>query len=293
MPAPLMTIGQLIDRSWDYYHERFSAFMSISIWSIITAILAIITAILLPTVEKMQTGELLSASEIFATILKLFNGLFVTPILGLWVFIALAIYTRTILARRRKPIKESLIKAWKNFFSVLWVSILIFLILIGGIFIGLGPSIPFLLLTIWTGSRILLSISYFLMIVGTIVAFVINVKWTVQFTLAPIAVITDGIKGIEALKKSRNIVKGRFWKILFRLVVPKVLAIGIGLIILYILFLISAAALGFLPNISISLAVVLVVITKAILPTLVTIIIQPFPIIADVLLYDSLRGQRS
>ena len=52
MPKPLLSVGELIDQSWDVFRSRMSELLSISGWLLVTAILFAIALAFLVSIFK-------------------------------------------------------------------------------------------------------------------------------------------------------------------------------------------------------------------------------------------------
>lgn len=109
-----------------------------------------------------------------------------TFVLGLWANIVLArlIYQ----ASRQLPTDRKMIsrEAWRDTVSYLWVSVLAGLIIMGGMLLFLVPGFIF---AVW-------------------------------YSLATLVFVLEGVKGYAALKRSQALVRGRFWPVVWRWVVP-------------------------------------------------------------------------
>lgn len=118
-------------------------------------------------------------------------------VLGLWVNIVLA---RLIFhALQQTPVdRKSLTReAWRDTISYLWISILVGLIVMAGTFLFVVPGLIF---AVW-------------------------------YSFALLIFVLEGAKGYEALKKSKILVSGRFWPVVWRWFVPHFIY-GLILIIL-------------------------------------------------------------
>jgi len=101
--------------------------------------------------------------------------------------------------------KEILRKGWRRIFSYLWVTILFIVILMGGYFLLIIPGI---MLSIW-------------------------------FSFAMYALATEDARGLDALLRSKQLVKGLWWQVVWRHVFFG-LVIGVPILVMF-------AALVFLP----------------------------------------------
>ncbi len=109
-----------------------------------------------------------------------------TFVLGLWANIVLArlIYQ----ALRQSPADRKAIsrEAWRDTVSYLWVSVLVGLITLAGMFLLVVPGFIF---AVW-------------------------------YSLATLVFVLEGVKGYAALKRGKTLVRGRFWAVVWRWIVP-------------------------------------------------------------------------
>lgn len=107
-------------------------------------------------------------------------------IIGLWVNIVLA---RLIFnALRQTSVDKKILtrEAWRDTVSYLWISILVGLIALVGLILLVIPGLIF---AVW-------------------------------YSFALLIFVLEGTKGYEALKKSKALVSGRFWLVVWRWIVP-------------------------------------------------------------------------
>ncbi|MBU3964115.1 hypothetical protein KJ591_01675 [Patescibacteria group bacterium] len=139
-------------------------------------------------------------------------------------------------------IKESYQKGWKIFFSYIWVYLLFILIISGGFLLFLVPGVLFL---IW-------------------------------FSLSVFVLVSEGGKGSGALFRSKCLVRGKFWKILWRFLILG-LIIGAGLFLVFSLIYFGSA------NKHIEYQI------NEVMGYLIQLFILPFVIIYAFLIYKNLK----
>jgi uncharacterized membrane protein len=109
--------------------------------------------------------------------------------------------------------------------------------------------------------------------------------------MAPYANVLDDVQKIDALKESKNIIKGKFVHVSFLLVVPKLVFVLFGVFLLMIfVYLVQIIATSF-SGLNTDLYVRLLSITDSIVPIIIIVLINPLIIISDVLLFKSLKGE--
>lgn len=129
----------------------------------------------------------------FSKLIENLQGVYGNKVLGIILFIILLQTLITFLAQligiyavkketagQSFHLKELFQDAFKEFPSFLWVNILLNLAVLSGLFLLIVPGIIFL---VW-------------------------------FYLAPVILVFEKIKGAKALKESRNLVRGYFWRVL-------------------------------------------------------------------------------
>lgn len=115
-------------------------------------------------------------------------------IISFWMQIAIIYMVKE--RERKISVKEALSKAWRKILSYIWVSILSSLAVLGGLILLIIPGIIF---AVW-------------------------------FSLSSCVLVAEDLKGTEALKRSKQLVKGRFKSVLWRLLIVGVFTVVISLI---------------------------------------------------------------
>ncbi|MBU3918312.1 hypothetical protein KKC63_00150 [Patescibacteria group bacterium] len=107
-------------------------------------------------------------------------------------------------AERRLRVKDLLVRSFKKIHSFIWIGFLEGLVIGGGYLILLIFSLIFL------GSSFGGILTLFLMI-GAFAWAIISGVW---FAFSPMVLVAEGLRGIQALKRSKNLVGGK-WSIVF------------------------------------------------------------------------------
>ncbi len=286
---PIISIGELIDRSWDHYRRDFVDLLSVSSWILIVAIFEIAAFFLYPYASKLASTSSLTMSETIGVGLYAFSTWVVAPILGLWAFIALTRLIRAQLSLKRSNIREAMIDGKRYFLKTLLVTLFIFGILLAAIGIGLGPGILLTLINLTFNIPALNIVSSILLVIGIVVSIILAFRWSVHYYFAPYALLLDGVEGKAAVIASQKLTEGHFWKILLRLVVPKLVFILMGIMAMAVVGFVFNAIIAVFTGLNIDLQVRLGTIFTSILSTVVAVFLNPLLITADLLLYQSLK----
>lgn len=284
----LITVGQLLDQTWDHYRDNFKELMTVSVWIMILAIIDIIALIFYPSASKLALNTVLNSIEIFGVILVFISSGILAPLLGLWILIALARLVRSQLAKRKNTAQKAMLDGFKLFWPGLYISILVLTVLLVGLLIGLGPAFVITAIMSVTGGGALIILFNLLLLVGIIVAFGLVFTWGIQLTLAPFALFLEDQHGLQALKRSRELIKGRFWSVVLRIVIPKLIFITVGILILAVIeYVIGLGVIG-VSGLNLDMQLRLNSIVRAAFPVFVVVLLNPLVVIADTLLYQDL-----
>ncbi len=291
MPSKLITLGTLIDESWELYRARFNELMSVSGWLLVLAILYTISLALYPSASDLWFSNELSTSENIGVLLFTITNYIVAPLLGLWVVIALSRLIKMQLSGRSGNPKLAMAEAKPRFIPTLVVSIMVAFLLVVAMLIGFGPSIILAALGALFNSIILVGIGNFLLIIGVFVALILAFKWMVEYYLAPYVTILEGTQGKKALGITRQMVQGRFWAVFMRLVVPKLVFILFGVFLMAIVAYITEILLDVAGGLNLDLRLRLATMIEWTVPVVIGMLINPLIVAADILLYRNLKGE--
>ena len=179
-------IGDLLKRSWQIYKSRFWIFLGIMI---IPAVISLVIRIFATVFAISMAGLLLNFRNLnfwiiipsFFVALLIF--LFISFIVAIWPQVSL-LYA--IKEREQKiGIKESFAKGWHRIISYWWLSVLSAFIVMGGLILLVIPGIIF---AIW-------------------------------FSLALYILVAEDLKGMNALFRSKQLVSGKWWSVLWRILI--------------------------------------------------------------------------
>lgn len=285
----LISIGELIDQSWEQYRARLPEFLTISGWILITAILYAIALAFYPSASKLSLGADLSGLETFGVLIFTVTS-FVTPILSFWVYIALTKATSTHLARQTMDPKKAMRDVKPAFFPTLLTSVMVMLMVLLAIVIGFAPAAVVATLGFLTNVSVVIVFANLLLIAGIFVALFLSIKWVVYYIMAPYLTMLEGMPAKLALATSRQLIEGRFWAVLFRALVPKLVFIIFGVFAMSIAAYLVGIFIDFSAGLNIDIQLRISTMTTTIVPIVIAVIINPLIVISDVLLLRSLRS---
>ncbi len=291
----LITVGQIIDRAWDHYRKHFVELISVSAWLLILAILYIISFAFYPSSIDVYYGTAFSVTENLAIYLAMLSSFFIGPIIGLWIFIALIRLINQEAMGKRTNLKNLLKTSWKYFLPLVFVNFL-FTILIISPALLIIPGIILSFIGSTTSAGILGTIGAALLLIGIFAGTIAVIWWSVRYFFIGYAVILDNKRGKAAFTQSRQLVQGRFWPILWRLVVPKIVFLLAFALIQFIILLVLTMSVKLVAGLNLELADRLLSIVNSVTFIVVTVIINPIILIADYLIYENAKsgkGKRS
>ena len=222
----------IFKQAWSLYKQRLGTFLGITV---------------IPMLVMTAFGFLSTAGGFLAVTKPGLGSLGVLLVLGIVLFIvALVIFPWGLLAllyavkdsAENIGVGAAFRRAWGKIRSYYWITILMTLIILGG---GMLLIVPGIIFMIWFG-------------------------------FAMFVLIDEGIKGMDALLKSREYVRGQWWGIFGRLMVMWLLAIVVAGIQAIILKTVSSEA------------------TKQLVQFLVSLFITPFFLSYVFILYQHLKA---
>jgi glycerophosphoryl diester phosphodiesterase family protein len=267
---PPLLVGQIVGGAFAVYRRHVRVLVGIAAAVVLpyyAASLALILATLRVVPQRVggQTGL---APEVPAWVDAVNNValyVFVVP------FLTAAMVSATVwaLVGRRPTVRAAYARALGRVRSVLWVSLL------SGIAAAI-PLTPGILLASRRGtSTSLAALSVVLIAAGLVPAVFLGMR----FLFGPPAVVLEGVRGVEALRRSWMLVRGRTWKVLGALL----LAFLILFAVLLLLVIVGLAFLLF-RDLTTGLVRTVVVLITALTAVGVTVV-GPFVNVVIVLLY--------
>lgn len=287
----LLSIGTLIDESWAYYRKNFHGFMNISGWFLITGILNTVALLLYPSSRVLAFHSYLTGYETFAVILCAITSLVLTPLLGFWIYVTLTRATFRSIKNQDFQKKTFFLETKLYFVPAIIVTILVGLMLVWAQIITIGPAIIIGIIGSFVNNTPLVVLANIALVIGLFVSIYLTSKWSVYFYMAPTSNILDGAQKKSALQKSRSLIEGRFWNVLLRVIVPKLVFVAFTMFAFMIISLILKFTISTFVGLNMDLQDRLLSIVNLLIPILSTILIYPLFILSDVLLYQSLKGE--
>ena len=173
----------LLGDAWSIYKQRLGTFLGVMIIpTLITVILgAVLTSSGFLSFSFLFSGQVVAGTGLLFFLAILF--VIIIFIIQIWSQIALLYVIKD--REENIGVREAYRSGWRKIFSYLWVVLLVGLVVLGGFLLLIVPAIIF---AVW-------------------------------FSLANFVLIAEDIKGVKALRKSKEYVKGKwggvFWRFLF------------------------------------------------------------------------------
>ncbi|MFH1631403.1 MAG: hypothetical protein ABIA47_00035 [bacterium] len=289
----LISVGQVIDQSWDFFTKHFQTLMKISLWSFVISIVWIIGTIFAPIGDPaLSILGGFTAAEGAGIIIMALASFPIAPIISVWILVTLMMTVAPLVAGKKVNAREMFKGGWKMFVPYVWVALLKGLVLLlpalllvpGIVLIFVNASVE--------GGAVLGAISVLLTFAGALAGVVISIMLTIELNFIGFELILENNRGGKALSASRALVKGRFWKTFWRLIIPKLVFYFGGflvqavLMVLFSVLLATAASMGdeTVLRISNMFAHVISIAT--------VVLVTPIVVLADYLVFDSLRKNR-
>ena len=290
MPNKLISIGEIIDRSINIYQKHFANLISISSWMLIVVILNIIALGLYPSAGKMIASEVLTSTESAGVIIYALTNFIISPIIAIFILVMLVRALKMVLAGKTIDTSKVMHETKTRIIPTILISIMVFFVILFASVISFSPAAILAMVSLWTQSTFLVTATNILLIIGVFAALILTIKWSVRFYLAPYITASDDIKGKKSLIYSQKITDKKFWGVLLRLVLPKIVFLMIGvLIILFFGFIMSIVA-STISGLNLNLELRIITLSDTIVPILASIFVQPLIIITDMILLNNLKG---
>ncbi len=290
MANKLISVGELIDQSWEVYRARFTELMTISGWLVATAVLYTIALAFYPSASSLAAGVGLGGLELFGIILFSVTTLVIFPATSFWIYTSIARGLAMHFARRRPDPKKAMQQGWKIFFPALATSVMVMLMILFAMVIGFGPSIILATIGALTQAGSLIILANILLIVGIFASIFFSLKWLVYYFLAPLITILDGTKPKAALLASRELISGNFWDVAIRVAVPKLVFFIFGVFAMSIFSYMAGILIDTTGGFNLDLQLRVSTMIQTLVPIVIAAFINPLMVISDVLLLRSLRS---
>jgi hypothetical protein len=286
----LISVGEIIDRSWETYRAGFMDFMSVSGWLLLVALVDVVALVFYPLTSKVIGGAPLTGMEQFGVTLYWISRFILAPVISLWMFLALAKIADARLIGRRLTLQPTMRESWRQFWPAVLVAILVMLVLLAAFVIGFVPGGIVGALASALDNGFLASTSSILLAIGSVVSACLLLYAAVSYAFAGYAVALDDARGRLALMQSRSLVRGRFWSVVWRLAIPNAAFIILGLIASIALGVVGNVVLSAFTGLNLEVLFRLKSVLDSVFPTIVAILLNPIITIANVIVYRSLKG---
>lgn len=285
----LISIGQIIDQTWDHYHKNWRELISITAWLLLPAIVGVVASTMYPSATTMLAANNLSFIESSAVVVWFVNNSILTPIIGLLIFLMTIKMIHNQMEKSQVNFLSLAKSGWKLFLPIVFVNLLVFLVLAAFWLLAI-PGILFYIIGALTNISLINGLGTILMIAGVIAAAILSTEWLVYLIYSSMALAIENLHGKSALKRSKELIHGRFWPVLFRYIVPKLvfflILVAAEWLVSYIIEVTIMSISGF--NADLAAKLTYICITLSI--TIGAIIINPLITISDYLLFNSLRS---
>jgi len=290
MSSELISVGQLIDKSWDHYKEKFQPLIQVALWLFLSTFLHIVGMMLAPAGEP---GELLfsgtlSTIEFLGTLLIILSTSVIYPLLLLWIALGLILMIEHQAVNKKMNAAKAMKETKKKFGSFVWISLLKTVV----VFLPLLLIIPGILLVIMDGIQHGIdtpSAGGPLFLISIPIALGLALMFSIQFAFIGYELTLHHKKGLAALKASRNLVKGRFFAVLWRYLIPRMVFGTFGVVLLMAALAVLGMSLSTISLASPAGGLTITNVFVTILATAITVLILPITTLADYYLFDSLR----
>jgi len=292
MKSNLITVGQIIDQAWDHYRKHFVEIISVAAWLLILGALYTIAFAFYPSTTDILTSQSFTGLQTFGIVLASLTSFILAPIMGIWLFSAIV----KMIDKQAKAEKIDLKKHAKGSFKIFWPLVLInilFTLLIASPILLFLPGVILGIVGGMMTNGILTFIGVLLFVIGLIAAVIIMTLWSIRYFFVGYALVIDNQRGKSAFKESHSITKGRFWAILWRLLVPKILYFLILALAQYLIVTIVFVVISALMGNNIDLAERIYSILQTLVGVSLAILINPMVLIADYLIYQSVKTNKA
>lgn len=285
----MLSVGQIIDIAWEHYRKHFVELVSISAWFLILAVLYTVSFLIYPTTLDLVTGVELSVWENVGLYLAMFTSLIVGPVLGLWLFIALVKLIDQEMKEKKVDLKQIAMGSWKYFWPLLLVNVLFTLLILAPLVLVL----PGLVLSILSPTVPILGLlGSILAVGGTIALLILVVWWAIKYFFIGYSVVLENKKGKTAFRHSAGLVKGRYWQIFWRLVIPKLVFFSAFALIQFFITLIISYIVTGAAGLNMEMAEKLLRISNAVIVIVITALLNPLVLTADYLVFESAKASK-
>ena len=280
----LISVGKIIDTTWNHYAKHIQTLMRVTLWLFLVSAISILWIMVKPG-ESIE----ISTSEILTQSIFGLATFVISMTVGFWIFLTLLQVINATETKKSVDTKQAGKKSWKLFIAYTWVISLKFLATIAPLLLIL-PGLIIIALNI-TGPLIpwLSAIGILLTFLGVILAFMGVVYISTIFQYAEYSLVFENVKGTAALKAAKQLVNGRFWATIWRIIIPKIVFVIPVIFINFVLVTFFTFLTPSFAGANIDVLMRISQIGDNIISTSVAVLTTPLFIIADYYVYSSLR----
>lgn len=225
-----ISISNLFKKSYKFFKKNIKNLL------VITLVALIPILILQLMLERMlpKDGNFENMGMMMITAFIIFFITIVVVLFSILQQIALIYFINKKNSGEEISLKEFFTAAKKYFISYLWINILIFLISIVGIIGILFSTALSTVFKIIFASKFIVLIFIILSFILAMTIFFYLFYLLICFVFSSFILLCDNIKGWEALKKSRELVKGSWWSVLIKTIILNLLFFILSLLNFFI-----------------------------------------------------------
>lgn len=223
MSASLISVGQVVDQSFHHYRKYFKTLMGISLYLFAGMPFLIAGTLVFDPVNTTRLVISVACEAI---------GFIATFIASYWILNALILSIDAQNNNKKSNASAVAKSAWQMFAPSFVVSILIAAMLLSTLILLLPGWLLFFIPS--QGSYIVPGIGVLLFVLGGIAAIVVSAWISVTFIFAPYSLMLENTKIIGSLKRARDLVRGRWWPVMLRVIIPKLTILVVALFLQYV-----------------------------------------------------------
>lgn len=281
--ASLITVGQVLDSSFEHCKKHYQELIAITLWMVVASIPSVVGKLIAPGGDDsaLSSGDWLSFG------LSLFGAILVV-VVSVWMYAALILAIADQANNKRTSLSKIYTQAWKQFIPYALLTFLVALIIAAMALIAAPGYILLIASGVTNLNGTLAVLGAPLFFVGASLALFLIIKYSIELAFAPFNLLLEKQGVVESIKNSLKLVKGRWWAVFARFVLPKLVYLLLILVITMVVFTAIGILMGILVDTS-PVVVFLIYAFSLLLRVFLSTIITPLIIATDYFLYDSLR----
>lgn len=278
---PLLSLGTLIDTSFEHYKKHLPSILGTTLWLLAAAIPSAIG------IALSQEGDALNATTWLSFSFNILGGI-IGVLASIHISVALIASLREQKQGKITDPRVFLKKAFSLDLSYVWA------IILKNIFVTIIPLIPLIISIIGfvfalrSENSMLVNILAVIAFATILLALGGAVKFSLHYNFVPYATVLDGKRGMESLRTSTALVKGRWWVTFWRVFLPKALYTLIFVVILGIT-LWATGIVGIALSQGSFFIAKLFALTNFFISTILNAFLIPILLLNDYYVYENLR----